>query len=237
MFENDIIWSKITENIFRLLKEKNITPYRLSKDCNIPASSISSIKNGHFNWRVEHLISISKYLDISLDELLGLKSNPDKHGNSIIYNNTDGVKEEENKYGKTQFKNVMNVPIVGSVGCGTPLKEWENYGDEYIALPDVKHYAHPFILIARGDSMRPYINPGDKLLCVDEPRLIKDRKAVVVSFKTEPETMDGNVKLIKYLSDGMIMLYSVNTKFDPMIVNEKDIYKIFKLVRIIREVK
>jgi hypothetical protein len=33
------------------------------------------------------------------------------------------------------------------------------------------------------------------------------------------------------------MLYSVNTKFDPVIVREKDIYKIFKLVRIIREVK
>lgn len=129
------------------------------------------------------------------------------------------------------------VPIVGSVGCGLPLHSWNEYGTEYYPINNVTHLNSPFILKAKGDSMIPFINPNDLLLCADEPHLIKNGRAVIVSFKTEPETSDGNAKLIKYLQNDLIMLYSVNTKHEPMIVNRKDIHHIYKLIRIIRDVR
>jgi phage repressor protein C with HTH and peptisase S24 domain len=85
--------------------------------------------------------------------------------------------------------------------------------------------------------MRPYINPGDYLLCVDEPGKLKDGRAVVVNFKTIPETYMSNAKLIRYLDNDRIMFYSINTKYPPTIHKKTDIYKIYKVMRIIREVK
>jgi len=153
-----------------------------------------------------------------------------------------------NKYIDKSFKTVnetnvlyktktREVPFVGSVGCGLPLHSWNEYGSEYYTVNDVSHLNNPFILRAKGDSMTPFINPNDLLLCSDEPHLIKNGRTVVVNFKTEPETSDGNAKLIKYLQNDLIMLYSVNTKHEPTIVKRSDIYHIYKLMKIIRDVK
>jgi len=135
-------------------------------------------------------------------------------------------------------KKNKKVPILGEVECGVPVYAQLNYDSiKYIELTDVSHYVNPFIVIARGDSMRPYINPGDYLLCIDEPGKLKDGRAVVVNFKTIPESYMSNAKLIRYINDDKIMLYSINTKYPPTIHRKSDIYKIYKVVRIIREVK
>ncbi|MBM4158345.1 MAG: LexA family transcriptional regulator [Ignavibacteria bacterium] len=130
------------------------------------------------------------------------------------------------------------VPVLAEVECGVPLYNQINQENlKFIETPDVSHYSNPFFVIARGDSMRPYINPGDHLLCIDDFQRIKDGSAVVVNFKTVPETYSSNAKLIKFLDDERIVLYSVNTKFPPVIYKKSGIYKIYKVVRIIREVK
>lgn len=139
---------------------------------------------------------------------------------------------------KGENKPVRSIPVLAEVECGTPVYTQINTSEiKYIDLPDAKHFVNPFIAIARGDSMRPYINPGDLLLCSDEPYKIKNGRAVVVNFISIPETYSSNAKLIKFLDDKTIMLYSVNTKYPPTIHHTDEIYKIFKVVRIIREVK
>ena len=138
------------------------------------------------------------------------------------------------KYDTGKYK---RIPIIGNISCGEPIQNWYDNTEHYYNVSDVNHFNSPFILIAKGDSMRPYINPNDKLIIADEPDRVKNGCAVVVSFKTEPESYEGNVKLIKFLDNDMVMLYSINTKYEPFITNKKNIYHIFKLVRIIREVK
>jgi phage repressor protein C with HTH and peptisase S24 domain len=110
--------------------------------------------------------------------------------------------------------------------------------EKYIDLPDVKQYKSPFVLIAKGESMKPYILPGDKLVCADAPELIKDKSAVVAGFNSLPDSYEANAKLIiRDKKNKMVTLYSINTKFPPVNYRESDINRIYKLVKIIRDVK
>ncbi len=130
------------------------------------------------------------------------------------------------------------IPLLAEVDCGVPLfSQISSDTVKYIELSDINYYVNPFAVTARGDSMRPYINPGDLLVCSDEPHKIKDGRAVVVNLKTIPEHYSGNAKLIKFLNDESVLLYSVNTKYPPTVVKKSEIYRIYKVVRIIREVR
>jgi phage repressor protein C with HTH and peptisase S24 domain len=130
------------------------------------------------------------------------------------------------------------IPVLAEVDCGTPVyTQINNDTVKYIEITDINYYVNPFVVIARGDSMRPYINPGDLLVCSDEPQKIKDGRAVIVNLKTIPEHYSSNAKLIRFLDDESVLLYSINTKHPPMIVKKSDIFRIYKVVRIIREVK
>ncbi|MBX7047240.1 MAG: XRE family transcriptional regulator [Ignavibacteria bacterium] len=133
---------------------------------------------------------------------------------------------------------VKNVPVVGSVPCGIPVANWEVERDKLLKIADIGHLHNPFVLIAKGDSMSPYINNKDMLLCADIPEKVKKNGgAVVVSFNAEPDTTAANAKLIKWNTEKKeIMLYSINTKYQPEVYALKDVYKIYKVVRIIREV-
>lgn len=86
--------------------------------------------------------------------------------------------------------------------------------------------------------MTPYINPGDYLICVDKHELIKDGKAVIVVFKGTHDNNEVNAKLIKLdKKRSLVTLYSINTKHPPQVYNEDEILHVYKLIRIIREVK
>lgn len=145
---------------------------------------------------------------------------------------------------KTSEKNsdkpskIRSVPIFAYVYCGSPASQWDtDKVKEHLQLPSLNKYKEAFGLIAKGDSMSPYINPYDILICVDKPDLVKDRTAVVCVFKSV-DTIEANAKLIKRnKKSGTIMLYSVNTKYEPEVYDEDEILKIYKVIRIIRDVK
>lgn len=148
-----------------------------------------------------------------------------------MFNNPAKLSQRENK-------NITSVPVLGFAECGLPTAQWLDVAEKYIDVPDVKQYKSAFILIAKGESMKPYILPGDKLVCADAPELIKDRSAVVAGFNTLPDLYEANAKLIlRDKKNKMITLYSINTKFPPANYHEDDINKIYKLVKIIRDVK
>jgi SOS-response transcriptional repressor LexA len=136
-------------------------------------------------------------------------------------------------------KNKMrSVPLYAYVYCGSPASQWDNDKvKDYLLLPSLTKYKEAFGLIAKGDSMSPYINPYDVLICVDKPDMVKDRTAVVCVFKSV-DTIEANAKLIKRnKKEGTVMLYSVNTKYEPEVYDEDEILKIYKVIKIIRDVK
>jgi len=63
------------ERIFRLIAEKGITQYRLSKDIGVSEGHISDWKSGKSSPTSERLIKLAKYFGVSTDYLLGVTDN------------------------------------------------------------------------------------------------------------------------------------------------------------------
>jgi len=213
--------SSISNRIKQLLENRGISAYRLCKDLDIDDSTYSRSIRTENTWKTAHLIKIADYFKVSLDWLL----------------KGEAFSREVQKELKEINQKLKTVPVLGIAECGKPVATWHEISPKQVELTDVSHLHSPFLLIARGDSMRPYINPGDKLLCADSPERVKNGTAVVVSFYSPPDTYEANAKLIKFEKDGMVTLYSVNTAYAPTLHKDSDIQKIFKLVRIIRDVK
>ena len=66
----------INEKIFKLIRDKGITQYRLSKDIGVSDGHISDWKIGRSSPTSERLVKLAKYFDVSTDYLLGLTDNP-----------------------------------------------------------------------------------------------------------------------------------------------------------------
>lgn len=213
--------STISNRIKQLLENRGISAYRLCKDLEIDDSTYSRSIRTDNTWKSAHLIKIADYFKVSLDWLM----------------KGENFAKEVHKELKEINTKVKAVPILGIVDCGKPATTWLEYSSKIVELTEAANLHNPFILIAKGDSMRPYINPGDRLLCADMPDRVKNGTAVVVSFYSPPDTYEANAKLIKFEKDGMLTLYSVNTAFAPTLHKDMEIQKIFKLVRIIRDVK
>ena len=54
-----------------LLKEKNVTPYRVAKETGIAQSTFSDWKKGKSAPKTDKLQKIADYFDVSVDYLLG----------------------------------------------------------------------------------------------------------------------------------------------------------------------
>lgn len=225
-------YKDITGRINSLKKERGITNYRLSRLTGIPEGSISKSTRGLGDWKAEHLHKIADVFKVSLEWLI--RGDP-----------TGGIKETrtftreslDTYTQKVLDKKLRRVPVLGYAECGQSIPQTIEPGTKYIELANIPHLTSPFILVAKGDSMKPYINPGDKLLAADMPSLIKPMRAVLVAFKTGAEQYEANAKLIKFDKSGRIILYSVNTIYPPTVHEENEIYRIYKLIMIIREVK
>ncbi len=60
-----------TKKITHLMKERDMTPYRLSKVSGISTSRIYDLLDGkHDNWRILSVIKVAMALNVSVDEVL-----------------------------------------------------------------------------------------------------------------------------------------------------------------------
>jgi len=210
---------EVSRRLDSMLDKRGLSKYELSRQSGISQQLLSKSYTGKQNWSYKTLLILSEYFKVPVDW--------------FAYGIESDSKRDSSPGGK-----ITHVPILGFAECGTPPVGWIESSSRSVDIADAGHLRTPFILIAKGDSMRPYINPGDKLVCADMPSLVKDKTAVVVGFKSVPDTYEANAKLIRFdKKNKLITLYSINTLYPPTNHNESEIYKIYKLVRIIREVK
>lgn len=80
------------------------------------------------------------------------------------------------------MKQMVRIPLVGSVPCGTPLCAEENI-EEFILVPGekIRNGSNYFILRASGDSMnKAGINDGDLILCLQKFTAHENDKVVAL---------------------------------------------------------
>jgi len=131
-------------------------------------------------------------------------------------------------YGREDFpfKDLINVPIVGTVTAGEPILAEQNIQD-YFPLPrDFTNTTDVFMLRVRGDSM---INAGihDGDMVVVNQDMSADNGDIVVALLEEEATVKRFFKERQH-----IRLQPENEKYEPIITTEVQILgKVVGLVR------
>ena len=126
-------------------------------------------------------------------------------------------------------REIINIPVVGTVTAGEPILAVENIEEYFPMLPNHISNKNTFMLHVRGESM---INAGifDGDMVVVEQQPTADNGDIVVAMIEDSAT----VKRF-YKEDGYYRLQPENDTMDPIIVSEVSI--IGKVVGLYRSMK
>lgn len=115
---------------------------------------------------------------------------------------------------KPEFRNVVNVPLVGNIAAGEPILAEENIEDTITLPTEIVGDAPSFMLSVRGDSMiEAGINDGDYIVVKEQP--VANNGDIVVAIVD-----DGATVKRFYKESNAIRLQPENSSMDPIIVND-----------------
>lgn len=107
---------------------------------------------------------------------------------------------------------MVQVPLIGSIACGTPITAEENI-EQMVCVPSRWHST--FTLTCKGDSMEPRIHDGD-----------------LVAIRSQPEVENGEIAAVRigeeatlkhvYLHENFIELRPENPAFSSIILSRED---------------
>lgn len=181
----------------KLLNERGITAYRVSKDTGIPTSSLTDWKKKRSKPKFKNMKILADYFNVPISYLLG------EENEKVI----DKPEKKEHQ---------IQIPLYARLSCGTGGFVDEDI-IEYISLPDtiLKPNKEYFANYAKGDSMiGAGINDGD--LLVFEKTNVLDNGSIGAFCVDNEEAV---CKRIRKSEQGLIMLLPANEKYDPIIVD------------------
>ncbi len=121
------------------------------------------------------------------------------------------------------------IPLLTRIPGGDAV-EWSDgdypagFGEEFIDRGDVTD-SNAFALIVDGDSMSPRINSGD-IVIISPNSPVTNRSIAAVAFGNGERTL----KTIIFLSDGKVLLKPENEKYEPILLDQKEIIFTWKVV-------
>ena len=122
----------------KLLNEKGLTAYKVSKDTGVSTATLTSWKQGIYTPKNEKLQKIADYFDVDLDYLLGTTTTRKAAKAAVL----DVIRKKATK-----------VPVLGSVPAGIPLEAIEDVIDYEEIDEDTAKKGEYFGLKIKGSSM------------------------------------------------------------------------------------
>lgn len=131
-----------------------------------------------------------------------------------------------NSFEQDSTREIVNVPMVGTVAAGTPLLAVENVTDYFPVPVDMLPNAETFMLRVKGDSM---INMG----IYEGDQLIVERKNTASNGEVIVALVDDSATVKRfYKENGYYRLQPENDDMDPIIVDHCEILgKVIGLIR------
>ena len=125
-------------------------------------------------------------------------------------------------------KEMRNIPIIGDVAAGQPIFAEQNISGYFPILADELPSGNLFMLNVRGESMINIgIHDGDKVI-VREASTAKNGDIVVALVD------DSATVKTYYKEDGRYRLQPENDTMDPIVVEEKDVHILGKVIGVFR---
>lgn len=184
----------------KLLNERGITAYRVSKDTGIPTSSLTDWKKKRSKPKFKNMKILADYFNVPISYLLG------EENEKVI----DKPEKKEHQ---------IQIPLYARLSCGTGSFVDEDI-IEYISLPDtiLKPNKEYFANYAKGDSMIDAgINGGD-LLVFEKTNVLDNGN--IGAFCVDNE--EAICKRFRKSEQGLIMLLPANEKYNPIIIDVND---------------
>lgn len=180
------------EKVKKICKSRKIPISRLEKDLEFSNGYINQLRKGTFP--SDRLALISKYLDISISELIG-----------------DDINEPIEKPKGVQ------IPVLGDVAAGIPIEAIEDIIDYEEIDENLARRGDFFGLRIKGNSMSPRIQSGDVVIV----RVQSDAEnGDIVIAKVNGD--DACCKKLLKHADGITLL-SFNQDYEPLSFNKQDI--------------
>lgn len=221
--------------------EKNMTLEEVGNLVGVGKSTVRKWENGMIeNMGRDKIVALSKALNISPLEILGMDENPtlesdistiynqlDQKRQTKVYNFAEQQLEEQNRGNVVHFPKKEKLPTIkNSASAANPTELV--YGDtvveeeEFERVPNNADFAVPII----GDSMEPVIRNGQ-----------------FVFVKEQPDVEDGEIAIVEIDGDGVtckevykdyesqtIILRSINELYEDRVVSPEQIRIIGKVV-------
>lgn len=176
-------------------KELGLTLLDIANACGVSEATVSRWESGDIvNMKRSRIAQLAKVLNVSPSLLIH-----DDYDVLINYNSTTK----------------LQVPVLGIVPCGDPIEAIEDI-IEWIEVVPSQAKNH-FGLIAKGDSMAPYILDGDILIVKYTPEVASGKIAIV--------KVNGDEATCKRLmiNDAGITLMPYNPTYQPMMFSPQDV--------------
>ena len=184
-----------SENLQRLLAEKDMTQYRLAEYLGLSKGAISKWCSGNGMPRMSKIEEIANVLNVDKSELL------DDVTDTFIKKNAIPL-------GKNRL------PVIATVAAGYPTYTEENIV-EYIDYD--KSTDGKFAVYIHGNSMQPRILDGD-LIIVDKNAIYSDGDIVIATVNGE----DGTCKRFRAYKDG-VSLVPINPEYEPLFFSKEEV--------------
>ena len=110
---------------------------------------------------------------------------------------------------------LRTVPLYGAIPAGNPLRV-EEEAEDFVTLPEEWARGEDvFLLRVRGESMSPYILPGDQVIVRRQGELPVGAVGV---FR-----MDNEITLKRYYPEkGQVVLRGDNPAMEPLVIRKED---------------
>ena len=118
-------------------------------------------------------------------------------------------------------REVVNVPLVGTVAAGQPMLAVENIEGYFPVPAEYMPNAQSFMLKVKGDSMiNARIYPND-LVFVRKQDDVESGDIAVVIIDNETATLKRVLK-----KDGLLILQAENPAYAPMVFSQSELYRL-----------
>lgn len=152
-----------------LRTSRGITQGELATMLDVSRSTVGMYETGGREPDFETMEAIADIFNVDMDYLMGRTQVERKHPIS--------PPRKEIPPGFQPLPEMMQVPLIGTIACGTPITAEQNVKN-YIGIPAAWHA--DFALECHGDSMAPTICDGD-----------------VVCIRSQPEVEQGQIAAVR----------------------------------------
>ena len=220
--------------------EKNMTLEQVGNLVGVGKSTVRKWENGMIeNMGRDKIVALSKALDISPLDILGVEKETTTSSittiynqlvpprQEIVYNFAEKQLEEQQKETILDFPKKEKIPTVHNSACAANPSELA-YCDtvveeeEFERVPSNADFAVPIV----GDSMEPVIRNGQFVFVKEQPD-VEDGEIAIVELDGDGVTCK---EIYKDYKNKTIILHSINKLYEDRIVSPEQIRIIGKVV-------